>query len=107
VRTDYEFFLERELKHRRELAYPPFTELVKVTVRGSDSAAVMDRLTRAVRIRGARVLGPIRVPRSRRGESALQALIKARAAEDLADDLRSVVIESPPGARVSVDVDPR
>jgi primosomal protein N' (replication factor Y) (superfamily II helicase) len=105
VRADYEYFLERELQHRRELAYPPFTELVKVTVRGPEAQGTMDRIARAVRIRGARVLGPIRIPR--REETTLQLLIKAKAAEDLSDELRSLLMEGPAGARVSIDVDPR
>jgi primosomal protein N' (replication factor Y) (superfamily II helicase) len=107
VRADYEFFLERELLHRKELSYPPFTELVKITVRGPDAEAQMERISRAVRIRGARVLGPIRVPRSGSEETTLQVLIKSRAVEELADDLRSALVESISGARVSVDVDPR
>jgi primosomal protein N' len=104
VRADYEYFLERELQHRRELAYPPFTELVKVTVRGPGAATEMDRITRAVRIRGARVLGPIRIPRGE--EATLQVLIKARTADDLSSDLRSLLVEGSGGARVSIDVDP-
>ena len=105
VRADYEFFLERELQHRRELSYPPFTELVKVTVRGPEAEQAMDRVTRAVRIRGARVLGPIRIPRAE--ETALQILIKAvRSAEVLSADLRSLLVDGTGGARVSIDVDP-
>jgi primosomal protein N' (replication factor Y) len=106
VRADYEYFLERELQHRKELAYPPFRELVKVTVRGPQAEAGMQRISRAVRIRGARVLGPIRIPRSG-AETTLQVLIKVRAAEDLSDDLRSVLVDGLAGARVSIDVDPR
>ena len=105
VRADYEFFLERELSHRRELAYPPFSELIKVTVRGAEAAEEVERIARAVRIRGARVLGPIGVPRTE--EPTLQLLVKARATEELSDDLRLVLMEGSAGARVSIDVDPR
>jgi len=106
VRADYEFFLGRELHHRKELTYPPYRELVKVTARGPEAPALIERISRAVRIRGARVLGPIG-PRPGRDETALQVLIKCRAVEDIAEDLRAELLDAPAGTRVSIDVDPR
>jgi primosomal protein N' (replication factor Y) (superfamily II helicase) len=105
VRADYRFFLEREVKLRQELDYPPFSELIKISVHGSDQRDTLDRLVAVCREANARVLGPITV--RGRGEINLQVLCKCRDAGTVAAALRPHIAALPSSSRVAVDVDPR
>ncbi|MFN2389792.1 MAG: primosomal protein N' [Actinomycetota bacterium] len=111
ARADYGYFLDRELEQRRELSYPPYSELVKVTASGPAAAALVEAATGAARSEGGRVLGPIAlparagVPASERG--ALQILVKCHAAEVVAARLGDILPRTPAGSRLRVDVDPR
>lgn len=114
VRGDYSFFLSRELELRRELAYPPFTELVKVSSVGPAAADLMDLARAVARKQGARVLGPIEAPyprggrdARRSGEAGLQLLLKCPSAQTVAMGLRDILPRVPRGTRLRVDVDPR
>ena len=107
VRGDAGFFTSREIEQRRELGYPPFSELVKITSVGAAGKEVIDAACAAARGIGARVLGPIPVPRSELGDGALEALIKTSDAMLVADALRPIATELPGGTRLRIDVDPR
>ena len=114
VRGDYSFFLTRELELRRELAYPPFTELVKVSALGSSAGELIETAANVARSQGARVLGPIEAPfpqggrDSRRpGKVGLQLLLKCPSAQTVALGLRDILPRVPRGTRLRVDVDPR
>lgn len=114
VRGDYSFFLTRELELRRELAYPPFTELVKVSSSGSAAAEMIESAGEVARKHAARVLGPIEAPfpeggrdSRRRGEMGLQLLLKCPSAQTVALGLRDILPRVPRGTRLRVDVDPR
>jgi primosomal protein N' (replication factor Y) (superfamily II helicase) len=107
VRGDYDFFLERELEARRELGYPPFSELVKLTATGPDGAALMSEAAGVCRKAGARVLGPISVRLPGAAEDELQTLVKCRDALAVTPGLRGILARSPAGSRLRVDVDPR
>ncbi|MDQ3941250.1 MAG: primosomal protein N' [Actinomycetota bacterium] len=105
ARADYSFFLERELRFRQELGYPPFSELVKIGITGADRVAVTERVVAAGRGAGARVLGPIEAgpPEGRR----LEVLLKCEDAGTVAPRLRDIVAATAAGTSVRVDVDPR
>lgn len=105
VRGDYGYFLERELAARRELGYPPFSELIKVWASGPSGAALMERAIAAVISCGAVVLGPI--PARRGGVDGTEILIKAADAGVVAAELRVILPDVPSGSRLRVDVDPR
>ncbi len=107
VRGDPTFFSSREIEQRRELGYPPFSELVKVTATGPHGKRLIDAACVAARAVGARVLGPIEVPTSPLGEDALEALIKCSDAGVVADALQPIAADVPAGNRLRVDVDPR
>ncbi|HYO61501.1 MAG TPA: primosomal protein N' [Actinomycetota bacterium] len=107
VRGDYDFFLERELEARRELGYPPFSELVKLTATGPHGAALMKEAVDVCREAAARVLGPISVRLPGGGEEELQTLVKCRDALAVTPGLRGILARSPAGSRLRVDVDPR
>lgn len=104
ARNDYSFFLERELRFREELGYPPFNDLIKVQVSGGQRAEVAGRVAEAARGAGARVLGPIDAgldePRS-------ELLLKCPSAEAVTPALRELVMQVPAGTRLRIDVDPR
>jgi primosomal protein N' len=62
VRADHRFFVERELSQRAELAYPPFSELVRATAAGPGAAELLARVASECRGAGATVLGPVPSP---------------------------------------------
>ena len=104
ARNDYSFFLERELRLREELGYPPFNELIKVQVSGPARLELANKVASVAQDAGARVLGPIEAGLEvRRSE----LLLKCPSAGAVAHELRDVMVGSPPGTRVRIDVDPR
>ncbi|MDQ3953722.1 MAG: hypothetical protein M3279_12300, partial [Actinomycetota bacterium] len=107
VRGDYDFFLERELEARRELGYPPFAELVKLTARGPRAAELTNDAAAVCRDAGARVLGPISVRPPGASEPELQTLVKCADALAVTPGLRGILARAPAGSRLKVDVDPR
>jgi primosomal protein N' (replication factor Y) len=107
ARADYSFFLEREIDVRSELGYPPFSELIKVTVWGSREAAVIDRVRREAASRAVRVLGPMTVRRASSRHNAKEVLLKCPSAGAMSAALRDVVMSLPRGTTVRVDTDPR
>jgi primosomal protein N' (replication factor Y) len=106
VRADYDFFLRRELELRKELDYPPYVEIVKVSARGPGARSALMEVTRAMEGLATRVLGPIEVAVGE-GESSLQLLIKCPHAGPVADALRVILEATPKGTQLSCDVDPR
>ena len=116
VRGDFDFFAERELEQRRELDYPPFRELVKVSVAGSGADEVVASVAASVRDLGVRILGPIDAPfpSGSRGEGGAgerligrQLLMKCESAQDVSRRLRDILPGVPRAVRLRVDVDPR
>jgi primosomal protein N' (replication factor Y) (superfamily II helicase) len=110
-------FLEGELSRRRALRYPPFSQLIRVELSGTDEAAVAEaaeRLRAALRPglpSGSELLGP--APRFRvRGRHRRQLLLKATERGPAVSAVRDVV-ESASAARelsgvaLAVDVDPQ
>lgn len=105
VRGDYGFFLERELAARRELGYPPYSELIKVRTSGPLAEDLIALAKEAAASSGARILGPIQVRHG--SEHSLEILIKAADAGVVASKLRVILPNVPTGSRLRVDVDPR
>lgn len=104
ARADYRFFLTRELELRRELSYPPFSELMKVSSEGSGGRDDLSAVSRICRHAGAAVLGP--VPIRGRAET-WQILAKCPDVMVVAAAVREFVRDGRAGARVRIDVDPR
>lgn len=105
VRGDYRFWLRRELDERRELGYPPFAELVNVTVWGRDREERARTVAEACRRAGGRVLGP--VPVRGQDEPAVDMLVKCPDATRVAEELRPILQETGGTDRLRVEVDPR
>lgn len=104
VRGDHDFFCEREAEQRRELRYPPFSELVKVRASGDRARVVIDEVRAGLEPNDL-VLGPIAVAQSD-GPDSLEVLIKTGDAQRVAEMLRGILPEVPRGTRLRVDVDP-
>ncbi|MDQ4028026.1 MAG: primosomal protein N' [Actinomycetota bacterium] len=107
ARADYRFFLEREVEARRELGYPPFSELIRVTIWGPEEAAAVERLRAEVASQGVRVLGPMTVRRAPSRHSAKELLLKCPSAGAMSAVLKDLVVSLPRGTTVRVDTDPR
>lgn len=107
ARGDYDFFLRRELEARRELGYPPFNEIVKLSAHGPRAKELIDEANAVCRAAGARVLGPISVRPPGSDDEELQTLVKCRDALAVTPGLRVILARAPAGSRLRVDVDPR
>ncbi len=105
ARGDYRFWLRRELEHRRELGYPPYSELVKVTAFGERRESLAESAAGACRAAGGTVLGPI--PLRAGGEPGLDMLVKCPDAMPVAAALRTIASGLGPSDRLRIDVDPR
>jgi primosomal protein N' (replication factor Y) len=104
ARSDYGYFLDRELEQRRDLSYPPFSELIRIEASGPQADAALQPFVAVLRAANATVLGPVALPG--RGRDVRELLAKCLDVEELVEDLRRVVRETPSGSRVVVDVDP-
>jgi primosomal protein N' (replication factor Y) (superfamily II helicase) len=113
---DVDGFLERELKNREELGYPPFSRIVLVRLEATveadarDAAMRLAEVARGVSAPGVEVLGPAPAPLARlrnryryrvmlrgKGRAALRAVVSAL------DQAREAL---PKRVRVIFDVDP-
>jgi primosomal protein N' (replication factor Y) (superfamily II helicase) len=116
---DVDAFLERELRDRRELAYPPVTRAALVRVDAVEEAAArsacadLARVARAdERVRDGSVLvqGPAPAPIARvRGRWRFRLMLRAPRREPLRAVLRAIErarAELPRDVRSSIDVDP-
>ncbi|MDI6871544.1 MAG: primosomal protein N' [Bacillota bacterium] len=116
-RHDYALFYEREIAFRRLAGYPPFSELVLVTVAGAGEERAREGADRlAQRVRGvageaATVLGPSPAPLARlRGLYRFQVLVKGHLDGEQRAALRAAAEEIRGGdenLRVNWDVDPQ
>ncbi len=110
-------FLESELRRRHELAYPPYSTLIRVEFTAPDARAVEGAAAQtAARLRpllprGATLLGP--APRFRlRDRERRQVLVKAPEREPAVAAVReaveaAVAARALRGVQLSVDVDPQ
>jgi len=118
ARHDYEAFYAEELRHRRELGYPPVGQLARIQVDDPDEAAARraaEQLARRARVaRGqglpCEVLGPAPAPIARlRGRHRMHVLLKHPRRQVLLEVARQVAAEIPSlpsRVRASIDVRP-
>ena len=115
---DYRGFYGEEIRHRRNLGFPPFVVLALLLVRHKDPARarstaqqLRNALNEANRDHSGRILGPAPAPFARlRGEHRIQILVKSRSRKqmravidqalksfaDAGGDSRSVTLEIDP-----------
>ncbi len=115
---DYISFFEKELENRRQLAYPPFSELVRFLFSGPDEEAVFEAATwltgRLEPAAGeAQILGPAPASLYRIKEQyRVHTILKGRALPRLAPGLKKVIREyhrrkDSGSVRLAVDFNPQ
>jgi len=113
---DYASFVERELKYRRWMHYPPFGVLANVLVQGPELAvtagwaAVLGKWFEKAKPEGVRVLGPCTAPIARiKGTYRFHLILKAGSRKALNAALRGMLAHAEEGRvprrNVVVDVD--
>ncbi len=104
---DYEAFVKEELVQRKELAYPPYSKLMKITLSGSGRIA--DEFIAKIRDagKGIEILGPAS-SKNKKGEAELSVFLKSGSRKALNDAARSALLiyEKVKGLRIVVEVDP-
>ncbi|MCA9027959.1 MAG: primosomal protein N' [Planctomycetaceae bacterium] len=116
---DYNGFASRELAHRREAGYPPYTTLARVILRGEsyeevhETAKVMSKLLRTSKAAEShpniRILGPAPAPIARlRGQHRFHLQIAAPDVQTIASLWSETLRTFEPQADVefTVDIDP-
>ncbi len=114
AKHDYDKFYNEEIISRKELLFPPFTNLVKVVVRARNddlTRQAAQALAEALRAkdRDAMIAGPAPAPMARvRGYYRYNILLKGRDKKAMCALLKKVlsVHRKPHGVLVAVDVDP-
>ncbi len=118
MRHDFCAFAERELPVRREYGYPPFSQMIRVVVRGPSESAtghfaesIAERLRAANTVAGAsvRILGPAPAPIAKlRGHHRFHLLLQSVDGKLLRSLIRDATREAKPpeGVLWAVDVDP-
>jgi len=101
---DYKAFYEEEIMYRREFLYPPFCDIINITVSSSDKAEAEKRATQiAMKLRvslrsydSCSFYGPAPAPLSRiQGRYRIRLWLKCRADEDFIKALREAIYENP------------
>jgi primosomal protein N' (replication factor Y) len=113
AKHDYELFYRRELEHRRELMYPPFTRMISLTVTAAEekkAARLIDQLAGLLTARLKEgVRGPAPAPISRlRGEWRYHLLLKGTELDGLRSAVRSLLAKAviPDDVKLAIDVEP-
>jgi primosomal protein N' (replication factor Y) len=118
---DYLSFYEHEIKHRKELSYPPFGKMARVIAEGPDEAAAAGFLKKAakmvININGAdtgmiKILGPTvavlaRVDNVYRYSMILKSNSPVPLGDALLEIRKLAAAELPTGCKCVVDVDPQ
>jgi len=114
AKHDYHGFYDAEIESRRDLAFPPFVHIIKITLRARKEESVVksaERLAQRLRkkIQEDRIMGPAPSPMARlRGYYRWNILIKAKDMDATIKDLRGLLrgFKKGTGVFMAVDVDP-
>lgn len=114
AKHDYNGFYYEEIKSRRQLGFPPFTELVKITLRSKKEENVINNAGKLAerlkeKLPGIIMLGPAPAPMSKlRGFYRWNILIKAQDRVTIVKELRQALkgFRKIGGVFMAVDVDP-
>lgn len=116
---DYDRFYREEIKTRKDLLFPPFTHIIRLTLRSRNENATIaaanktkDFLKKALPRKGAKaieIIGPAPSPISRvRGYYRWNILLKAKTRSIMCEVLRKALkgYRKPGGTLLAIDVDP-
>jgi len=115
AKHDFHGFYEREINTRRELGFPPYTNLIKITVRSRKEENAIKAIERLHARLGSKVdavseiIGPAPAPMAKlRGYYRWNVLLKTRDIQNAALSLRTVLkgFRKGSGVFMAVDVDP-
>ncbi len=114
AKHDYHGFYLREIESRRQLLFPPFVNLVKITLRGRKEENVIKSAERLIetlrkRIPDEKMVGPAPAPMTKlRGYYRWNILIKGKDRTELVSSLRKAIkgFRKGTGIFLAVDVDP-
>lgn len=114
AKHDYEKFYQEEIVARKELLFPPFINLVKITVRARNddlASRVATELAESIKKNSddVKVAGPAPAPISRiRGYFRYNILLKGKERLVMCELLKKVLggFRKPHGVLIAVDVDP-
>ncbi|MFH1837622.1 MAG: primosomal protein N', partial [Candidatus Omnitrophota bacterium] len=114
VKHDYAGFYFKEIESRRELLFPPFTNLVKITLRGRKEENVVKSIERLAELLKKRLtkidmLGPAPSPMTKlRGYYRWNILLKTKDRESIVRELKEALkgFRKGTGVLMAVDVDP-
>jgi primosomal protein N' (replication factor Y) len=106
-KDDYDAFVKEELAARKELSYPPYSKLIKITLSGNSRMA--DTFAGKIRDfgKGIEVLGPV-ASKDKKGGDEFTIFLKSANRKPLNEAARSVLgrYEGVKGMRIIIDVDP-
>lgn len=104
---DYDAFVKEELAARKELAYPPYSKLMEITVSGNSRLG--DAFFAKIRDvgKGIEILGPV-ASKNKKRKDEFSVFLKSGSRKALNDAARSVLLmyEGVKGLKIAVDVDP-
>ncbi|MGB2706210.1 MAG: primosomal protein N' [Candidatus Omnitrophota bacterium] len=111
---DYEKFYREEIKSRRELSFPPFTHIVRLTLRSRNEKRTVDAANNLKKfleekLKGIEIIGPAPSPVSRvRGYYRWNVLLKSKNRSTMCEALRKALASyrRPSGVLLAIDVDP-
>jgi primosomal protein N' (replication factor Y) len=114
AKHDFHGFFLKEIESRRQLMFPPFTSIIKITMRAMNEEKVIsvsERLGRKItdKMPGYDVLGPVPSPMSKvRGFYRWNIFIKSKNRGKMVKDLRQAIkgFRKGNGVFMAVDVDP-
>ncbi|MBU1084489.1 MAG: primosomal protein N' [Candidatus Omnitrophota bacterium] len=114
IKHDYPGFYSKEIEYRRELLFPPFTNIVKVTLRGRKEENVIKSIERLAEMLKKKLtkpdmIGPAPSPMTKlRGYYRWNILLKAKGREGIVKELKAALkgFRKGPGVIMAVDVDP-
>ena len=101
---DYKAFYEEEIIYRREFLYPPFCDIINITVSSSDkdeAETTINRIAMKLRVSlrnydECKIYGPATAPINKiQGRHRMRLWLKCEADEDFIRTLRDVIYENP------------
>jgi len=111
---DYEKFYREEIKSRKELSFPPFTHIIRLTMRSRNEKRTIDAADNLKKfleesLKGIEIAGPAPSPVSKvRGYFRWNVFLKAKNRSTMCEALKKALenYRKPHGVLLAVDVDP-